>query len=122
MEMKPISNSEKEAFVTVTLDNPNAYDAKSKRRNNSSSVIFNQCFRQVKHASCYNTRNKVFLVAVLWIIVNTLMYQFRVHHTKKRAKGAQVSMDYSDVKSVDDLKAIRNNLDYICFVSMGIFL
>jgi|AntRauTorckE5430_2_1112549.scaffolds.fasta_scaffold00083_1 hypothetical protein len=121
MELKTISDSEKEAFVTITLDKNtiNEYSsAKSKRRKiySAPAVNFSQCFHRVKLERKKNCI-RIFLVAFLWISVNMLMNQFRVHRTKKVAKGAMVSMDYSDVKSLDDLETMKNNLDSICFVS-----
>ena len=120
MEMSTSGDSsETEAFVPNVPGSP--YNAKSKRNNMLSSPSGNavkQYIRRAKMWICYSNRNKIIILAFLALSA-MLPNQFRVHRTKKLAKGAMVSMNYSNVKSVGDLEAIRNELDSLCFVSLS---
>ena len=115
-------SSETEAFVPNVPDN-SPYNAKSKRNSvlssSPSSGNAKQYFRRAQIWICYNNRNKIILIAFLLLCANMLTNQLRVHRTKKLAKGAMVSMDYSNVKSVGDLEAIKNELGSLCFVSLS---
>ena len=122
MEMSASGDSsETEAFVPNVPSSP--YNAKSKRNSILSSLLSGnaakQYFRRAKMWICYNNRNKIIVLAFLALSATMLLNQFRVHRTKKLAKGAMVSMNYSNVKSVGDLEAIKNELDSLCFVSLS---
>lgn len=122
MEMSASGDSsETEAFVPNVPRSP--YNAKSKQRNSMlsspSGNAVKQYFRRAQIWICYSNRNKIILLAFLSFSATMLTNQFQVHRTKKLAKGAVVSMDYSNVKSVGDLEAIKNELDSLCFVSLS---
>ena len=115
------SNIELESFIPKSsgegnegLDNKGPpYDAKSKRKRSCSDRYLRRLQRAV-------TWQKMLCFSILLMMGNFMALvknSYSARKTRKRAAGAFIKSDYSQVRNLDDLKKINSNIDHLCFVS-----